>query len=364
MSTITSPTKFNRPVTLAVLDDWQDHAPIYLKDITTSDLDISYFPDTIDPKKNPQKLIERLRPFEVISTIRERTPFPREIVTALPNLHLLLTTGMRNLALDLEAFKESEIIVAGTKPVQAEPADPDVPKAPAHTTQHNWALILALANSIPRDDRIVKQGGWQNDLPLHVDLGGKTFASLGLGKLGSESAKIAYSVFGMRILAWSVHLTQDEADRHAKECGLPKGAFQVAPSKEALFKEADILSLHYVLSDRSRGIVGAKELALLKPSALFVNTSRGPLVDEDALYDVLNEGKIRGAGLDVFWDEPLPMDSKWRTTNWGSSEGKSEVILTPHAGYASEKTFRDWWPQTVENLRRYLTGEEIRNRLV
>ncbi|KAK8244089.1 D-isomer-specific 2-hydroxyacid dehydrogenase family protein [Phyllosticta capitalensis] len=364
MSTIPSPTKFSRPIKVAILDDWQDHAPKYLKDIASTDLDVAYFPDTIDPKKNPQELIERLRPFEVITTIRERTPFPREIVTALPNLRLLLTTGMRNLALDLDAFKESEIIVAGTKPAEPKPADPDVPKAPAHTTQHNWALILALANTIPRDDQIVKQGGWQHELPLHVDLGGKTFACLGLGKLGSESAKIAYTVFGMRVLAWSVHLTQEEADRHAKECGLPKGAFHVAPSKEALFKEADILSVHYVLSERSRGIVGAKELALLKPSALFINTSRGPLVEEDALYEVLDKGKIRGAAMDVFWEEPLPRDSKWRTTNWSSSEGKSEVILTPHSGYASEKTFQGWWPQTVANLQRYLTGEEILNRLV
>lgn len=166
----------------------------------------------------------------------------------------------------------------------------------------------------------------------------------------------------MRVLAWSNSLTQEKADAQAESAGLPPGSFRVAASKAALFEGADVLSVHYVLSERSRNIVSATELALLKPSAMVVNTSRGPLIDEDALFDVLDEGKIRGAALDVFWREPLPEDSRWRTTRWGV-EGRSEVVMTPHTGFVSEETMESWWVQTSANLERWLAGEEVLNRL-
>ena len=170
----------------------------------------------------------------------------------------------------------------------------------------------------------------------------------------------------MRILAWSSSLTQETADEKAKALGLPvedeDGKVFKVVSKEELFKEADVLSVHYVLSDRSRGIVGASDLALLKPSALFVNTSRGPLVDEDALLDLLEEGKIRGAAIDVFELEPLPKESRWRSDKWGT-EGSSKVLLSPHMGYVDGETMAAWYEEQVEIVERWHSGEELLNVL-
>lgn len=344
------------PIRLAILDDYQNLSAQQIP--SQPNLLTTTFTKTNEPVKDRNDhaaLTNALKPFNIICAMRERTVLPRAILTNLPNLRLILTTGLRNAAIDTEACKEAGIIVAGTG---FSPSNTSVAPMRDNTAQHTWALILALANNISRDDSTVKSGGWQGDLPLSVNLAGKTFACLGLGRLGTEVAKMAVTAFGMRVQAWSNSLTQEKADAQAQSTGLPPGTFVVAPSKAALFEAADVLSVHYVLSERSHNIVSADELALLRPSAMFVNTSRGPLVDEDALYDVLEKGKILGAALDVFWSEPLPESSRWRSTKWGR-DGRSEVVMTPHTGFVSEQTMENWWLQTAENLERWLKGEEV-----
>lgn len=279
--------------------------------------------------------------------MRERTPFPKELLHQLPNLKFLPTTGTRNASIDMQCCKERGIHVTGAsekarsdttigQPVSVEKKR----KGPDSTTQHAIALILGIARNIAQDDKVVKEGGWQNELT--TGLSGKTFATLGLGRLGGNVAKIMYQSFGMRVVAWSSSLTQEGADEKARSMGLEvededgEKTFKVV-SKEELFKEADVLSVHYVLSDRSRGIVGKQELGLMKKSSFLVNTSRGPLVDEEALMDVLEKGGIRGAAVDVFEIEPLAGESRWRTTKWGE-EGRGKVLLSPHMGYVEEET--------------------------
>lgn len=194
-------------------------------------------------------------------------------------------------------------------------------------------------------------------------LAGKTFGVVGLGKLGTAAARIAVLAFGMRVVTWSANLTQEGADERAAEVGLGKGVFEVVGSKLELCREADVLSLHLVLSERTVGVVGREELGALKRGAVVVNTARAGLVDEEALFEVLDKGAIRGAALDVFWEEPLPEGDRWRTTRWGE-EGRSQVILTPHTGYMFEETMDFWWKETAANVRRFLDGEELENRLV
>ncbi|EHK97877.1 putative Glyoxylate reductase [Glarea lozoyensis 74030] len=261
----------------------------------------------------------------------------RELLQQLPGLKLLLTTATRNLGIDMVAAKELGITVTGTtnkRPPNAQAITPTKRKGPDSTTQHTVALILGIAKNLARDNDAVKRGEWQ--LGLSTGLTGKTLGLLGLGRLGIAVGKIMYSAFGMKIIAWSSNLTQETADEKATNAGLPiededgDKTFRLV-SKEELFKNADVLSVHYVLSDRSRGIVGAEDLKLMKRSALFINTSRGPLVDEDALLQCLSNGAIKGAALDVFALEPLPLDSKWRTTNWGQ-DGTSQPKVTACVG--------------------------------
>jgi glycerate dehydrogenase len=292
--------------------------------------------------------------------MRERTPFPATILKSLPNLKLLLTTGKRNLAIDLDAATECGIIVAGTDARHDLGASKFGRARPDSTTTHCWALILGLSRHIARDDAIVKGGGWQGD-SLATALPGKTLALLGLGRLGTAVGRIAAVAFGMRVICWSSSLTQEKADEQAKSVGLEAGEFEVV-TKEDLFRQADVLSVHYVLSDRSRGIVGEKELSLLKKEALLVNTSRGPLVDDDAVYEALVEGKISGAAFDVFDPEPLPKDSRWRTTAWGK-DGRAEVLLSPHMGYGETETLHSFWKESALNLGRWLKGEPLMMRL-
>lgn len=174
-------------------------------------------------------------------------------------------------------------------------------------------------------------------------------------------ARIGALAFGMKVICWSSSLTQSKADEAAAGAGLGPGAFELV-AKEDLFRRADVLSLHYVLSPRSRGLVGAQELALMKPSAIFVNTARGPLVDEQALLQVLEKGGIRGAALDVFWEEPLGPESPWRTTKWGEG-GRSRVVLSPHMGYVNEGTMNRWYQEQAETVRKWIKGEEVGNRM-
>lgn len=337
---------------LAILDDYQGIAPAHFAHLEPR-IDITSFPETLDPRDPVQQdaLVQRLLPFDVVLAMRERTPFSAQTVAALSNLKLLLTTGTRNLSLDLSAFSARGIPVAGTE---------GRPPGVNSTVQHTWALILGLARHIARDDAAVKRGEWQGS--LGVNLSGKNLALLGLGKLGSQVGKIAIQAFGMNVTAWSTNLTQEKADEQAQAQGLPAGSFVVSQSKSEFFAQADIVSLHNVLSERSRGIVGASELASMKSTAMIINTSRGPLIDESALLETLNAGRIRGAALDVFDPEPLPLDSPWRTTPWGQ-DGRSEVLLSPHMGYGEEDLLHGWYREVAENLERWLDGRELLRKM-
>lgn len=279
--------------------------------------------------------------------MRERTPFPAALVSRLPNLKFLLTTGLRNAGLDLPALRAHNVPVVGTK------------SSGDSTTQHCVAMILALARGLAADDASIKAGGWQTGVA--VPLPGRTLGVLGLGRLGAAVGRAMVVAFGMRVVAWSPNLTQDKADEQARAAGLERGAFQ-AVSREALFREADVLSVHVVLSDRSRGMVTKDDLGRMKKEAIFVNTSRGPIVVEEDLWGVLEQGKIRSAGVDVFEIEPLPQDSPWRTTKWGE-DGRSQVLLTPHTGYAERETFTTWYEQQVAGIERWEKGEELVNLL-
>lgn len=337
----------------AILDDYQNLGRAHFTHLAPR-IDICSFSDTLDPRDPQQRtaLIQRLQPFDAILAMRERTPFSAETIEALPNLKVMFTTGHRNLALDLDAFAKRNIPVAGT--VRR-------PQGVPSTVQHTWALILGLARHVARDDAAMKRGEWQG-ASLATNLAGKTLSLLGLGKLGSEVGRIAVQAFGMEVMAWSSNLTQDKADAQAQALSLPKGSFVAVSSKQELFRRADVLCVHYVLSDRSRGIVAAAELAAMKRDSLLINTSRGPLIEEAALLDAVNTGRIRGLALDVYETEPLPEKSPWRTTAWGR-DGRSEVLLSPHMGYGDEETMSGWYDEVAENLTRWLDGQALRTRL-
>lgn len=347
-------TMTTRKLKVAILDDYHNLSPAIFSPLSAQ-IDLSYYASTLNPHDATHRdaLIQRLHPYEAIVTMRERTPFPADLVSQLPNLRLLLTQGTRNLALDLPALSAHGVTVTGTTG-----RPPEAVVVPS-TVQHTWGLVLALAREIPRDDARLKTNpqAWQGR-PLAMNLAGKTLGILGLGKLGAETARIGVQAFGMRVVAWSANLTQQRADHQAVRMGLEPGVFDVAASKQALFEAADVVSVHCVLSDRSRGVVGRDELARMKPSALLVNTSRGPLVDEQALLECLHAGRIRGAALDVFDREPLPAASPWRSTPWGTA-GRSQVVLSPHMGYGEEEQIQGWYRECADNLRRWLAGEEV-----
>lgn len=360
---------------IAILDEYANIAKPHFQHI--EGLKIDSFPETLDPKTPDglSKLAEQLKPYPVISTMRERTPFPADLIKQLPNLKLVLTTGMKNAAFDMAAFAERGVVVTGATGARPKPNDAadgaplqrvetgTLPPPPQHdsTTQHTWALLLALCARIPQDDHAVKRvpGAWQSGMT--VALGGKTLGLCGLGRLGTNTARIGVQAFGMKVVAWSASLTQEKADAAAEGAGLPKGSFR-AVGKEELFREADVVSLHYVLSARSKGVVGSKELSLMKKSAVLVNTSRGPLIDETDLLGALEVGAIRGFATDVYWQEPLPDDSPWRKTAWGE-DGRSEVVLSPHMGYVNEGTMNRWYQEQAENVQRWVKGEEVVNKI-
>ncbi|KAM0551812.1 hypothetical protein ACHAPJ_008383 [Fusarium lateritium] len=357
------------PTKVAILDDYQGAADSFFEKLDSSKFDVVSLKDTSLPYNHPESsqsgkdaLVEKLQPFDVICSMRERTPFPAELIARLPGLKLLLTTALRNRSLDLDALRERGIPVAGTvdKPRSGKKA-----AGTGSTTQHCVSLILALARGIARDDAAVKEGAWQTGLA--TDLSNKTLGVVGLGRLGSNVAKILHLALGMRIIAWSTNLTQEAADEKAREAGLPvedsdgEKTFKVV-SRDDLFSDADVVSVHLVLSDRSRGIITSQDLAKMKASSFFVNTSRGPLVVEKDLLDHLKAGLIRGAALDVFDLEPLPADSEWRNKNWGR-DGSSQLVLTPHMGYVEEDTLKSWYEQQVENISRWAANEPLQNLL-
>ena len=348
------------PVRVAILDDYQHIAtPIFGRLRPRIEIhSFSYTLNAHDPSGR-NELIKRLEPFEVIVTMRERTAFPPELIEALPRLKLLMTTGMNNAALSLKTFSERGIPVVGTKgtriPAVETPTKILSPSLQA-TAEQTFALILAVEKLIARNQAEIANGGWQTGFV--TGLAGKTMGILGFGRIGIMVARMAAVGFGMNVLAWSSNLTQEQADQKAKEMGLDPSIcpIKVAQSKDEFFRNADVISLHYVLSDRSRGMVGKDELAAMKPTAVLVNTSRGGLIDEPALLNTLKQGKIKGVGLDVFTAEPLPTDSEWRTTRWGEN-GTSHAVLSPHMGYAEESVMNGWYEELADSLAEWLDGK-------
>ena len=359
LATMTSPLK------LAILDDYASLAHPYFQPLADK-IQIDSFPTTLNAKlpSDHASLVTRLKPYTIIASMRERTQFPRSLLQELPNLKLLLITAMRNAAIDMPACKELGITVVGTT------GKPNATKGYDATNEMTWALILGLAKDVVRGDSVIKStsthpndpnahvGGWQTTLTF--GLAGKTLGLLGLGKLGTQCAVTGHLGFGMKIIAWSSSLTQEKADEAAASRGLPKGTFHVVGSKKELFETADVLSVHYVLSDRSRGIVGKEEFGQMKSNSLLINTSRGPLIDEPALLEALHEGKIRGVAMDVFDIEPLPRDSPWRWEGYWGEKGRGSVLVSPHMGYVEEETMRDWYRQQSEALEAWMGGGELK----
>jgi lactate dehydrogenase-like 2-hydroxyacid dehydrogenase len=374
------------PVKLAILDDYHNIAAQYFSDIPSSKVTITTFNDPLPSYTHPKTsdaerraLVDRLEPFSVLSAMRERMPFPGELLRQLPNLKLILATGTQFETFDLKAAKELGIHVVaapGKGRTDGKGSGPSarsrisMKKGGGHpTTQHAWALILALARNVAADDAVLKgkgvARGWQTELAIGMQ--GKTIGLVGFGRIGALVARVGLLAWGMKVVCWSANLTQEKADQLAQDVGLPvmgggiadedEKTFRVV-SKEDVFKLSDVVSLHYVLSARSRGIVGAQELEWMRPSALLINTSRGPLIDEAALLDTLRKGRLGGAALDVFDIEPLPADSPWRAEDW-DVKGKSRVLLTPHMGYVEEHTLQTWYEESAENLERYTNGEEL-----
>jgi phosphoglycerate dehydrogenase-like enzyme len=289
--------------------------------------------------------------------MRERTPLPAELINRLPNLKLILSCGYRNKAIDMDAAQARGIPVTAATDTKSGPVDT--------TTEHAITLILSVARNIPQNDAAVKAGAWQTNFV--TGLSGKTLGLVGLGRLGGNVARIMKVAFDMKIIAWSTNLTQEVADAQARHQGLPveqadgSKTFK-AVSREELFGTADVVSVHLVLSERSMGLITESDLSRMKPSSFFVNTSRGPLVVEKDLLNILKAGKIRGAALDVFDLEPLPKDSEWRDSDWGTG-GKSQVLLTPHIAYVEESNINGFYQQQVDDLQRWFAGKELKKTM-
>lgn len=310
---------------VAILDDYQDVALRMADwDSLPAGTEVVVFQDHLS---DLGAVAARLADFDVVMAMRERTPFPQALLERLPRLRLLVTSGMRNAAIDLRAAPERGIVVCGTASL------------PYPTAELTWGLILSLVRRIPAEDRATREGRWQ--VSLGLGLNGKTLGVLGLGTLGSRVARVGRA-FEMQVLAWSQNLT---AERAAEV-----GATLVG--RDELLARADIVTIHLVLSERTRGLIGARELALMKPSAYLVNTSRGPIVDEAALVAALRAGTIPGAGLDVFDEEPLPLDHPFRQL--------ANTVITPHLGYVTEETYRIFYEQALEDVQAYLRGAPIR----
>jgi D-3-phosphoglycerate dehydrogenase len=310
----------------AILDDYLNLALGIADWSKISDrVDVTVFNE---PFASTEAAAGALKDFEIICAMRERTPFPRALFAALPKLKLLITSGMRNAAIDMEAAKDHQVVLCGTQWAR----DPTAPLT--------MGLILELTRNIGRENARMHAGE-----PLQkfvgIEIEGKTLGVVGLGKLGAKVSEMA-KAFGMNVIAWSPNLTPERC----KEVGVAYA------TKEDLFATADIVTIHMVLSQRSRGLVGAAELARMKPTSYLVNTSRGPLVDEAALLKVLQQKKIAGAGVDVFAVEPLPVEHPFRKLD--------NIVLTPHLGYVTEDSFRNHYSQMVEGIDAWFKGEVLR----
>jgi phosphoglycerate dehydrogenase-like enzyme len=304
---------------IAILDDYQNVA-LQLADwsVLADRAEITVFGDHV---AESDAVVARLLPFDVVCVMRERTPLPRDIIARLPRLKLIASTAPRNAAIDMSAAAEHGIRVIGT----------GYHSAP--TIELTWALILASARHIVRESHSVRAGGWQTSLGLELD--GKMLGIVGLGRVGGQVARIG-AAFGMKILAWSQNMTREKAEA--------AGATLV--TKAELFTQADIVTIHLILSERTRGLVGAAELGLMKPGARLINTSRGPIVDEAALIAALRSNAIAGAALDVFNEEPLPAGHPFRSME--------NLLATPHIGYVGEDLYRTFYGDTVANIAAWL----------
>jgi phosphoglycerate dehydrogenase-like enzyme len=310
---------------VAVLDDYQGVA-LSMADWSAlgGDVRVQVFRDHLAGER---ALVDRLGSFEAIVAMRERTPFPRSLLEALPGLRLLVTTGMRNASIDLQAATRLGITVCGTEGLGYP------------TAELTWGLILAWARRIAREDQATRDGRWQTTIGL--GLRGKVLGVIGLGRLGSQVATIGRA-FGMSVIAWSQNLTGERA----AACG---AAFV---SKDDLLAQADVVTIHLQLSDRTRGLLGPRELGLMKADALLVNTSRGPIVDEGALIAALRQRTIAGAALDVFDEEPLPRDHPLRQLD--------STVITPHLGYVTVEGYGVFYRDAVEDIRAFREGRPIR----
>jgi phosphoglycerate dehydrogenase-like enzyme len=310
----------------AVLDDYQNVALKFADwGQIAADVDVTVFNA---PMSGPEEVQRTLQDFHIVCMMRERTPFRGDTLAALPNLKLLITTGARNASIDLAAAAERGVTVCGTGAY----GNP--------TTGVTFGLILELTRRIGFENARLKAGKpWQ--VTLGPDIEGRTLGIVGLGKLGQRVAGVA-KAFGMNVIAWSQNLTPEKC----REAGVGYAV------KEELFRNADIVTIHMVLSDRSRGLVSANEFALMKPTAYIVNTSRGPIIEEKALLAALEERRIAGAGLDVFDVEPLPLDHPFRRMD--------NVVITPHLGYVSEQNYRRYFPDIVEDIRAFIAGQPVR----
>jgi phosphoglycerate dehydrogenase-like enzyme len=280
------------------------------------------------PFASAEAAVGALENFEIICAMRERTPFPRAMFDSLPKLKLLITSGMRNNSIDMAAAKDKQVVVCGTQ----WPRDPTAPLT--------MGLILELTRNIGRENARMHAGEY---LQKHVgiEIEGKTLGVVGLGKLGAKVSGLA-KAFGMNVIAWSPNLTSERCN----EVGVKYA------TKEELFSTADIITIHVVLSDRSRGLVGATDLGRMKPTSFIVNTARGPIIDEMALLETLKARKIAGAAVDVFSVEPLPVDHPFRKLD--------NLVLTPHLGYVTQETFIAHYNQMVEGINAWFKGEPVR----
>ncbi|GAA4764145.1 D-2-hydroxyacid dehydrogenase family protein [Actinomycetospora chibensis] len=309
-----------------MLDDYQQVAATYADWDALGADEVTFFAEHLG---DADGVVAALEPYDVVVAMRERTAFPADVLARLRNLRLLVTTGPGNAAIDVEAARAGGVTVSGTGGVS--------PSTP--TVEMTWALIHALARHVPAEDRAVREGRWQHTVGR--DLSGRRLGVIGLGGLGRPVATVGLA-FGMDVVAWSQHLDPDDA----------RAAGVAAVSKEELLETSDVVTIHLKLSERTTGLLGRDELARMKPSALLVNTSRGPIVDEHALVEALHAGTIGGAGLDVFGTEPLPADSPLRTA--------PRTVLTPHLGYVTEGTYDVFFREAVEDIRAWADGAPIR----
>jgi phosphoglycerate dehydrogenase-like enzyme len=311
--------------TVTILDDYQQVA---LASADWSAVQARYTVQAFSEHiADESELVRRLADSEVIVAMRERTPFPARVLRALPRLRLLVTTGARNASIDLAAADQQGVTVCGTGGSGNPVAELTI------------GLIIALTRNFAQEDAAIRAGGWQHT--IGPGLAGRTLGIVGLGRLGGPVARLGQA-FGMSVVAWSPHLTQKRADEHDVR----------AVSKRELFAGSDVITIHMPLSDASRGLVRAPELALMKPAAYLINTSRGPIVDEPALLDALRERRIAGAGLDVYDIEPLPVDHPLRSL--------PNTLLLPHIGYVTSEGYREWFGQVVEDILAWDAGAPIR----